>query len=196
VTLKKTKGILFVVSGPSGSGKTTLAAAVMADPWIRRHVRRSVSLTTRPKRSGERRGRDYFFVSRGRFLALRRAKKILEWTSYLRYYYATPKDAVDAQLAKGRHLILCLDLRGGRAIKKMYPGNSVTVFVMPPSLGVLKERIRKRCGKTSPEEIEKRLALAAGEMVAAESFDYCVLNEDLAHGVKALKKIITVTIKK
>ena len=188
-------GIVFVVSGPSGSGKTTLAGAMMEDPWMKRHLRKSVSLTTRPKRSGEREGRDYFFVTPEQFTRLRRVKKILEWTRYLGYYYATPKEAVDAQRNRGKHLIMCLDLRGARRIKKLYPTDSVSIFVMPPSVEILQERIRRRCGRTSDEEIKRRLSLARTEMLCAGRLDYCVLNADLSAGVRSLKIIIIATIK-
>lgn len=186
----KRQGLLFVVSGPSGSGKTTLATEILAAKEIKRRLSKSISLTTRPRRPGERDKRDYLFVSKKAFKELLKAKKILEWTRYLGYYYATPKDFVEGRLRKGRSLILCLDLKGARRIKRLYPENTVTIFVLPPSLNALKERIRKRCDKTKPRELHRRLRLAEKELLLADSYDYCLLNEDLKQGVKELKGII------
>ncbi|MGE5197063.1 MAG: guanylate kinase [Deltaproteobacteria bacterium] len=186
----KKSGFIFIVSGPSGSGKTTLAAEVLRARELKGRVFKSVSFTTRPIRSREKDGKDYFFVSKKDFRELLKAKKILEWTKYLGYYYATPRDFVEGQLKKNRHLILCLDLKGSRKIKRLYPGNTVTIFVMPPSLGVLKNRIKNRCKHTTAEDVHKRLKMARRELLAAERYDYCLLNQDLKQGVKELKGII------
>lgn len=102
--------MVFVVSGPSGSGKTTLIRQLLSGQR-RRDLVRSVSLTTRPRRTGERHGRDYFFITKDEFLERRAAKKILEWTRYLGYYYATSRDFVDETLRSGKHAVLCLDYR-------------------------------------------------------------------------------------
>jgi guanylate kinase len=184
-----------VVSGPSGSGKTTLATDVVASKELKKKLSKSISLTTRPRRAGERHKKEYFFVSKKTFQRLLKAKKILEWTKYLGYYYATPKDFVEGQLKKGRSLILCLDLKGARRLKRLYPKNTVTIFVLPPSLNALKERIRKRCDKTKSRELHYRLRLAEKELLLAGSYEYCLLNEDLNRGVKELKSIILSKIK-
>ncbi len=189
------QSFLFIVSGPSGSGKTTLVSGVLKSRELKNRLVKSVSLTTRPRRPGERDKKDYFFVSRGTFKKLSKAKKILEWTRYLGYYYATPKDFVEGQLKKNKHLILCLDINGSRRIKRLYPENTVTIFVMPSSLDVLGERIKKRSHKTTKEEIRDRLRLAEDELVTAETYDYCLVNEDLEQGLKELKGIILGKIK-
>lgn len=156
---------------------------------------KSISLTTRPRRVGEQDKRDYFFVSHEKFKKLLKAKKILEWTKYLGYYYATPKDFIETQLKKGKHLLLCLDLKGSRAIKRLYPRNTVTIFVTPSSLSVLRDRIKKRSDKTTQLEIRKRLRLAQNELRSADTYDYCLLNEDLKQGIRDLKSIILNKIK-
>ncbi|MDD5155421.1 MAG: guanylate kinase [Candidatus Omnitrophica bacterium] len=191
----KKQGFLFIVSGPSGSGKTTLASGLLKAPELKNSLVRSVSLTTRPRRRGERDKKDYFFVSENEFKRLLKAKKILEWTRYLGYYYATPKDFVEGYLKKNKHLILCLDIKGARALKRFYPENAVTIFVMPSSLSVLKSRIEKRSRETAKEEIRGRLRLAENELLAADTYDYCLVNEDLKQGVEELKGIILAKIK-
>ena len=181
---------LFVISGPSGSGKTSLAHAVLADKQLRGRISRSVSFTTRSRRTGEKDARDYFFITPQRFLAMRREKKILEWTRYLGYYYGTARDFVDRQLARGRSLVLCLDLKGGAALKKAFPDQAVTVFVKPPAMEALRQRILGRCRRISPVELRRRLAAARTEMKAAAGYDHCVVNDDFDQAAAELKKII------
>lgn len=184
------KGTLFVISGPSGSGKTTLAGKLLQDVTLKRYVMKSVSLTTRGKRRGERQGKDYFFISKERFLALRKAKKILEWTSYLGYYYGTPKEFVDKQLAEGKNILLCLDVRGARRIKRLYRGTSATVFIKPPSVAVLQQRIESRGRETKKEEIARRLSQALVELRQAREYDFQLINDKLNVAVAELKAFV------
>ena len=182
-------GKIFVISGPSGSGKTTLLTSLIQDKKIAKVLVKSCSITTRPKRSGEKEGKDYFFVTQGEFRRLLKAKKILEWTRYLGYYYGTPKGPLESQFKSGRNLGLCLDLKGARILKKIYPDRTVTVFVLPPSLNVLKERIENRCSSTHKLEVTRRMLLARQELLAASQFDYCILNQNLQVALKELKDI-------
>jgi guanylate kinase len=182
-------GKIFVISGPSGSGKTTLLTSLIQDKKTGKLLVKSCSLTTRPKRLGEKEGKDYFFVTKEEFKRLLKAKKILEWTRYLGYYYGTPKGLLERQLKAGRNLGLCLDLKGARIIKKLYPDRTITVFVLPPSLQVLKKRIKNRCSSTNKLEIAGRMLLARQELLAASQFDYCVLNQNLRVALKELKDI-------
>lgn len=182
--------MIFVLSGPSGSGKTTLRELVLKDRSLKRKFVRSVSLSTRPKRLGERQGKDYFFISEKEFLRLRRAKKILEWTKYLGYYYGTKKDFFEASLLEGKNIILCLDFKGARRIKKLYPKNTVTVLIIPPSVKELRRRIESRSLSTKQEEILRRLKLAEGELKNSSKYDFTLRNINLARAVKGLKGII------
>ncbi|MCX5694335.1 MAG: guanylate kinase [Candidatus Omnitrophica bacterium] len=182
-------GKIFVISGPSGSGKTTLLSSLIQDKKIGKLLIKSCSVTTRPRRSQEREAKEYFFVSQAEFKRLLKTKKILEWTRYLGYYYGTPKEPLEKQLAGAKNVGLCLDLKGARILKKIYPINTVTIFVLPPSLGVLKERIQNRCRNTNPQEVKQRLLLARKELQAAGKFDYCILNQKLSVALKELKKI-------
>ncbi|MBM3250298.1 MAG: guanylate kinase [Candidatus Omnitrophica bacterium] len=190
------EGKIFVISGPSGSGKTTLLKKLFLDRRIERRFAKSVSLTTRPKRSGERNKKDYFFVSKEEFRRLLKRGKILEWTKYLGHYYATPRDLVQGKLEKGRHVILCLDIKGAKSIRHIYPLNSVNIFILPPSLNALRKRIEGRCAKTAKEEVSRRLGLVSAELSAAEKYDYRLVNKDLEAVVESLKKIILANIKK
>ena len=185
------KGMIFVFSGPSGSGKTTLAQAVLTDKKFSGRLEKSVSFTTRPRRQGEKSQRDYFFISEAEFSRGKKTQKILEWTKYLGYYYGTARDFVDSRLENSRNLILCLDLKGAARIKALYPKNSVTIFIMPPSLEELARRIENRHRETNKLEIAKRLRLARKEMACAGEFDFCVINDKLARAVKELKGIIS-----
>ncbi|MDD5347010.1 MAG: guanylate kinase [Candidatus Omnitrophica bacterium] len=183
------RGTIFVLSGPSGSGKTTLARAVLADKSLGRSLVRSISFTTRPRRRGEREGKDYFFLTSDEFRRNLRGQKILEWTRYLGYYYGTARDFVDRTLQRSKGLILCLDLKGAQRIKSLYPKDSVTVFVMPPSLEELFRRIQGRRRETGAE-IRKRIAVAKREIAACGSYDYCLVNSDLRRAITRLKTII------
>lgn len=186
----KNQGLIFIISGPSGSGKTTLLKKLLLVRTLKNRLARSISFTTRPKRSNEKDGEDYFFLSDKQFKEKQKAKKILEWTRYLGCYYATPKDFVEKQLKKGKYLILCLDLKGTLKIKRLYPKDTITIFVMPPSLEALKGRIKKRCNTTKKEEVQKRLKLAQAELLAANRYDYCLVNKELGQVAKELKGII------
>lgn len=182
--------MIFVISGPSGSGKTTLLKNLLKTKDLKNRLIRSISFTTRPKRPGEKDGRDYFFINEQEFRRKREAKKLLEWTRYLGYYYATSKDFFKSQFARDRHLILCLDIKGALKIKRLYPKDTVNIFVMPPSLGALRDRIKKRGNKAKKEETRQRLGLAKEELLASQTYDYCVVNKDLDKTLKKLKEVI------
>ena len=184
------RGKIFVISGPSGSGKTTLRDALLKDRLVRKLFVKSVSFTTRKKRTGEKNGKDYCFITEREFKGLLKAKKILEWTKYLGYYYATSKPFVDDKLGSGKNIILCLDLKGASRIKKIYPKSSVTVFILPPSISELRRRIEGRCAQTKAAEVKKRLGLAQKELASAPEFNYRVVNSKLGQASRELKNII------
>lgn len=185
------KGLLFVMSGPSGSGKTTLMKNVIADKAFRGVLSRSVSFTTRKKRSGEREGKDYFFVTKAAFRKKLKAGDIFEWTHYLGNYYGTPRAFVEKRLAQGKSMVFCLDFKGALEIKKRYPESGRTIFVSPSCVEALPQRIQNRCVHTKQGEIKKRVALARREMRRADRYDYRIINNELECAVKQLKMIIT-----
>jgi len=186
----KKRGLIFVISGPSGSGKTTLAAALVKDKGLASRLAKSISVTTRPRRAGERQGQDYFFLSRQDFLGQRRDKKILEWTRYLGYYYGTPREFVEGKLVQGKSVVFCLDSRGVAQLSKLYPEDIRTIFVIPPSLVELEQRIKRRTPQVTRGEIKKRLRLARRELSLADSYDHRIVNTKLAQALEDLKKIV------
>jgi len=188
-------GKIFILSGPSGSGKTTLLASLVKDKKISNLLVRSCSITTRPRRTGERDAKEYFFVTTAEFKRLQKAKKILEWTRYLGYYYGTPKGPLESKLKEGQNIGLCLDIKGSRTLKKLYPDKTVTIFVLPPSLDELKTRIEKR-SRADRKETASRIRLASQEILAAAGFDYCILNQNLKVALGELKDIFLQEIKK
>jgi len=192
----KIKGLIFVVSGPSGSGKTTLLEGVLRGRALKNCLAKSISFTTRKRRSGEKHGKDYFFISDSLFKRKLKAKKILEWTKYLDHYYGTPKDFAKSRLKSNKHLALCLDLRGARWLKKNYPKNTISIFVKSASLGILRKRIATRCSTTKSDEIKRRMSMAKKELKAAKKLDYLLLNKNLARVTKELKDIILAEIHK
>jgi len=194
----KKKGLIFVISGPSGSGKTTLAKKLLEDKSLKRSLSRLVSFTTRPKRPGERGRHDYFFVTKEQFLKQRKAKKFLEWTQYLGYYYATAKESIQAKLNQGKSVVLCVDQRGAFRIKKLFSQSARLIFILPPDFDTLRKRINLRANGTktkSTKENARRLALAKEEMRHKHKYDYCIINEDLGKALKELKAIVTKGIK-
>lgn len=191
----KKRGWVFVISGPSGSGKTTLRERLLKDKELKGRVSKSVSLTTRARRPGERDKKDYVFINNSEFKRRLKAKKILEWTRYLGYYYATPADFIKEQLDTGRNIILCLDLKGALKTKQLYPKNTATIFIVPPSLDTLRERIKGRRDKAKDEEIRQRLNLARKELQAARLYDYSVVNRSLPEAIRQLREIILTHIR-
>jgi len=183
--------MIFILSGPSGSGKTTLRDLLFKDKTLKKKgFVKAVSLTTRPKRDNEKEGRDYFFVSKKKFFSLRKEGKILEWTRYLGYYYATKKEVVEEAIRKKKNVLLCLDFKGAMYLKKRYPKEVVTIFVGAPSLEELKRRISGRCKYTTHQEIGARIKLAQEELKNKSYYDYCLDNRDLTEAVKRLKRIM------
>ncbi len=167
-------GTLIIVAAPSGAGKTTLVRGLLdRDP----QVQLSVSYTTRAPRAGEEDGRHYHFVSVPKFGALRDAGEFLEWAEVHGNYYATSKNWIAEQIRGGRDILLEIDWQGAQQVRKTFP-DAVGVYVLPPSLDALEERLRGR-GTDSEEVIARRLLAARGEMRHVAEFDYVILNNEL-----------------
>lgn len=187
---KSKKGLVFVISGTSGSGKTTLANRILKQPQLKDKFIKSVSFTTRPKRPEEKRGRDYFFVSKKEFSRLLKTKKILEHTRYLGYDYGTSRQFIEEAIGSGLNIILCLDIKGAKFLKKRYPDRTITIFIKPPSLDAVERRILGRHANTNQEELDRRLQLADKELGYAKYYDYCLVNDDLSRATRRAVEII------
>jgi guanylate kinase len=184
--MQTTQGKLIVFTAPSGTGKSTIAKAILADiPTLKF----SVSATTREKREGEEHGREYFFLSKEAFEAEIAKQGFIEHSRHFGNYYGTLKSETEKVLNSGNHLLLDLDVDGALNIKKHYGNRSLLMFIKPPSLEVLKERLMKR--KTeSPDMMLIRLARADYELSLADQFDVCVVNDDLQRTISEVKQII------
>ena len=134
----RTKGKLFVISAPSGCGKTTICKRLINDKLGLVH---SVSMTTRPPRRDERDGVDYLFVSGEYFEEMIRRREFLEYEENFGHLYGTPKRFIQDNLRKGKAVLLTIDVKGGMKVRKAYPGDTVSVFILPPSIKVLKKRL-------------------------------------------------------
>jgi len=178
-------GNLFIVSAPSGAGKTTLVSALLqTDP----RVRKSVSYTTRAPRSGEANGREYHFVSASEFENMVQSGDFLETAHVHGNRYGTSRRWVLEQAAQGQDILLEIDWQGAAQVRKAL-ADTVGVFVLPPSLAVLEERLKKRA-LDSMDEIELRLANAREEITHAQEFDYVIINEDLSQAAQDLVSIV------
>lgn len=179
------RGLLVVFSGPSGVGKGTILKEFMKD---RQDCMLSISATTRPPRPGERDGVDYYFIDKSRFEEMSAKGAMLEYACYSGNYYGTPRDPVEAQLRRGIHVILEIELVGAIKIKEQYP-NAVFVFVMPPSMQELKRRLVSR-GTERDEAISLRLEAARTEMKQAMRYDYIIVNQDIADCCRKFEAIV------
>ncbi len=179
------QGDLFVISAPSGAGKTTVCERILQEvPGIAF----SVSHTTRPPRTGEVHGKDYYFVSRDVFLDMVAHGDFLEWAEVHENYYGTSKKEVFTRLEAGQDVLLDIDVQGARQVKEKLP-QAVMIFILPPSLAVLEERLKKR-GTEDPERLRLRLENAVKEIQAAGEYEFVVINDDLVQAVDDLKAII------
>ncbi len=176
---------LFVLSAPSGAGKTSLVRALLAaDPTLAV----SVSHTTRAPRPNERNGREYHFTTAADFAELVLAGGFLEHAQVFDNHYGTGREQLEAQLAAGHDVILEIDWQGARQVRHARPGTQ-TVFILPPSLAALRERLHTRA-TDSTEVIARRLADAQSDMAHWHEFDYVVVNDDFAVALAQLQQII------
>lgn len=179
-------GHLFIVSAPSGAGKTTLVQLLLENDC---GIRLSISSTTRDPRPGEQQGREYHFVSIPSFLEMASHGQFLEWAEVHGNYYGTSKQWIVDELTAGRDVLLEIDWQGAQQVRKVFP-EAIGIFIMPPSLAVLEDRLAGR-GTDSAETIARRIAAARDEMRHVDEFDYVIINDDLQQALGNLVSIVT-----
>jgi guanylate kinase len=180
------RGLLLILSSPSGAGKSTLAKQLMAwDPAIRF----SISATTRPPRPGEVDGKDYYFVSRDDFQAQAKAGDMLEHAEVFENFYGSPRAPVVAALENGKDVLFDVDWQGGQQIRQAMRDDAVLVFVLPPSIAELENRLKGRA-QDSAEIVAKRMAKSRDEISHWAEYDYVLVNKDLPNAFEELKSIV------
>jgi guanylate kinase len=180
------RGFILAVSAPSGTGKTSLCDKLAQED---RDVMRSVSVTTRKQRDGEVSGRDYTFVSVEEFKRLEEKNQLLETAQVFGNWYGTPKTPVLEALSKGQVIVMDIDTVGALKIAKLYPQDTVLVYVYPPSLEDLEKRLIAR-GKNSPEDLAMRLKEAASEIKESRKYHYGIRNLDFDKAYSELKAVV------
>jgi len=177
-------GLIFVVSAPSGAGKTTICREFLQNAP---NVRFSVSSTTRKPRRGEVNGRDYHFISEEEFRDSMAKGEFIEWEINYGHLYGTSKKLVEELLGKGYDILFDVDTRGAKNLKSFYP-NAVFVFILPPSMNVLEERLGKR-GSEKGKTLEMRIGKALEEIQENKRYDYVIFNDKVRHSVDVLQAI-------
>ncbi len=183
------QGKIIILSAPSGSGKSTIIKQIIDDEAL--HLGFSVSATSRAPRGQEKDGVDYYFISDEEFLRRIDAGDFVEWEEvYAGTHYGTLASEVERVTGSGRNLIMDIDVKGGVNVKKRYGSRALSIFIMPPSLEVLSERLHGR-GTDSEEVIARRLAKAEYELSFAPHYDLTVVNDDLDAAVRKVRRAIT-----
>lgn len=179
-------GSLFMVVAPSGAGKSTLVNALLAqEPTLQL----SISTTTRPPRPGETHGKQYYFTNAEDFVARAAQGEFLEWAEVHGNYYGTSRIMVEQQMQAGTDILLEIDWQGARQVRKQFP-QAAGIFILPPSIDALEERLNKR-GQDEPHVITRRLLAAGGEIAHAPEFEYVIINEEFTVALAQLSAIVT-----
>ena len=179
------KGLLIVLSGPSGVGKGTVCSLLRQE---QSDIVYSVSATTRSPRVGEVEGVNYFFKGREEFQSMIKQNQLLEWAEYVGNYYGTPRQFVEETVQQGKDIILEIEVQGALKVKQNYP-EGIFIFLMPPSLAELKNRIIHR-GTETDESLLNRMNAAKEELQMMKHYDYAVVNDDVGNAVKRIQAII------
>lgn len=181
----KQKGMIIIMSAPSGAGKTSICDAVVK---ANKNIVYSISTTTRAPRKGEKNGREYYFVTEAQFKDEIKQKQFAEWAKVHNNYYGTSKKFLENIILKGKDVLLDIDVQGAIKIKKQYK-DALMIFIMTPSLKILKQRLIKR-NKDSKDVINIRLKNAEKEISYIDKYDYLVINDKLNESIKQVENII------
>ena len=180
------RGVLIPLSSPSGAGKTTLSKRLLAQ---NPDIVLSVSTTTRQPRPGEQHGVDYYFTDEATFMQQVEEGAFFEWAKVFDHYYGTPKAPVMEAIEEGRDVVFYIDWQGAQAIAEQAAEDTVRVFILPPSLALLEDRLKKR-GQDSSEIIDGRMARAKSEIEHWSEYDYVIVNDDFARALEKLNLIL------
>ena len=182
----KRRGVLFVLSSPSGAGKSTIARLLLASEP---ELSMSVSYTTRPPREGEVNGKDYHFVDLEKFREMVAEHEFLEWAHVFGQRYGTPKNDVFHVLSEGRDILFDIDWQGAQQLYQLAGGDVVRVFILPPSMAELRQRLERRA-TDSQEIIDARMARAENEVSHWDGYDYVLVNDDVEECFASVKTIL------
>jgi guanylate kinase len=183
---RKRRGLLIVLSSPSGAGKTTISRMLLdADD----EIAMSVSATTRPMRNGEHGGKDYHFVDDDEFDRMIGDGEFVEWANVFGYRYGTPKQPVKDALREGRDILFDIDWQGARQLEPDFKGQLVTIFLLPPSMAELEQRLRDR-GTDLPEVVADRMQRAADEISHWAEYEYVLVNDEMDDCLARVRSII------
>ena len=190
--MKDHRGLIVAVSGPSGVGKGTVLARVeeIMEKTCPGSVGHSISVTTRAPRGQEKDGVEYYFRTTEQFEQMIKDGKIVEYDKYVDNYYGTPSDPLAEMVGKGQDVLFDITIEGSLALNRKYDDDTVTIFILPPSMEVLENRLRGR-GTETEEKIRKRLEQAKSEIKRAGEFEYIVTNDDLEKAARDILAIIT-----
>lgn len=180
------RGLMFVLSSPSGAGKTTLTRMLIDEIT---DLRMSVSVTTRSPRPGEVDGKDYYFVDQAKFDQMVANDELLEWAKVFDNCYGTPKAPVEHALASGHNVLFDIDWQGAQQLNSRAPSDVVSVFILPPSVQALEQRLHTRA-QDSEEVIRGRMKKAGDEMSHFDAYDYVVVNDNIGIAFEAVKSIL------
>jgi guanylate kinase len=178
-------GNLFIICAPSGAGKTSLVKALLN---INPDIDLSVSYTTRAPRAGEQDGRDYHFVDRETFLAMAERGEFLESAEVYGNLYGTSQTWISQENSRGRDILLEIDWQGAAQVRRLFP-DCISIFILPPSLQALEQRLRGR-GKDDEAVIARRLAAASADVAHVAEFDYVIINRDLDVALRELDAVV------
>lgn len=182
------KGRIVILSGPSGSGKTTLHKSLLEDVLFKNKLVKSISATTRKRRTGEKEGKDYLFLTEEIFARRIRRGYFLEWEKVFDNYYGTPKVQVINLLKKGKYVLLCIDVKGAARISEEFP-DAVKIFIKPPSMKELRKRLENRASETA-QTLARRLEVAREELKRAKEYDHVIVNASLDKAKKDLIQLV------
>ncbi len=182
------KGKIIIISGPSGSGKTTLHKMLLESFKLQGVLIKSISATTRSPRPGETPGLDYIFLTQKQFEYRRKIGYFLEWQKVFTAYYGTPVKTVKSLIREGKHVLLCIDVKGAEVVRKKFP-DVVSIFIKVPNLSILKKRLMAR-GSENQVDLKVRLKTAQEELCESNHYDYVIINDRLNEAYRRLEALV------